>query len=43
MSMNPVTGSKKYTREMRPDTGVSPRIPEKRMISSSPHQKMGME
>ena len=29
--------------EMRPETGVQPRMPENRMMSSSPHQKMGME
>ena len=29
--------------EMRPETGVQPSMPEKRMMSSSPHQKIGME
>ena len=28
---------------MRPETGVQPRMPEKNMISSRPHQKIGME
>ena len=43
MSMKPVTGSKKYSKEIRPDTGVQPRIPEKKMMSRSPHQKIGIE
>ena len=28
---------------MRPDTGVQCRMPENRMISNRPHQKIGME
>ena len=43
ISMKPVTGGKKYISEMRPETGVQPRMPENRMMSSSPHQKIGME
>ena len=34
---------KKNISEMRPDTGVQPSTPENRMMSSSPHQKIGME
>ena len=41
--MKPVGCSKKNSSEMRPDTGVHCRMPENRMMSSSPHQKMGME
>ena len=43
ISMKPVTGSKKYISEMRPETGNHWRVPENRMISSRPHQKIGME
>ena len=41
--MKPVTGGKKYIRLMRPETGVHCRMPEKKMISSRPHQKIGIE
>ncbi|MNT79979.1 hypothetical protein D3C72_2193790 [compost metagenome] len=43
ISMKPVTEGKKYISEMRPDTGVHCRMPENMMISSRPHQKIGME
>ncbi len=43
ISMKPVTGGKKYISEMRPETGVHCRMPENRMISSRPHQKIGIE
>ena len=43
ISMKPVTDGKKYIREMRPDTGVHCRMPENRMMSSRPHQKIGIE
>ncbi len=43
ISMKPVTGGKKNISEMRPETGVHCRMPEKRMISSRPHQKIGIE
>jgi hypothetical protein len=43
MSMKPVTGLKKKLRAIRPETGVQPRVPENRMMSRRPHQKMGME
>ncbi len=29
--------------EIRPETGVQPSVPEKKMIIKRPHQKMGME
>ncbi len=41
--MKPVTDGKKNISEMRPDTGVHCSMPEKRMISRRPHQKIGME
>ena len=41
--MKPVTGGKKNISEMRPDTGVQCSMPENKMISSSPHQKIGIE
>ena len=43
ISMKPVTCGKKYISEMRPETGVHCRMPENRMISRSPHQKIGIE
>ena len=43
ISMKPVTGGKKKRSEMRPETGVQCRMPEKRMMSSRPHQKIGIE
>ena len=43
MVMKPVIGLKKYMRSMRPDTGVQCSVPENTMISSSPHQKIGIE
>ena len=39
----PVTGSTKYLTAMRPDTGVQPSCTEKSRMSSSPHQKIGIE
>ena len=33
----------KYLTSMRPDTGVQPSCTEKSRISSSPHQKIGIE
>ncbi len=41
--MKPVIGLKKYMRSMRPDTGVQCSVPENTMISSRPHQKIGIE
>ena len=41
--MKPVTGGKNWVSEMRPDTGVQPSLVEKRMMSSSAHQKIGIE
>ncbi len=43
ISMKPVRGSMSYSMAMRPDTGVSPRSTEKTMISTRPHQKIGIE
>ena len=44
MSMNPVDRlESSRRRSMRPDTGVQPQPPENRMISSRPHQKIGIE
>ena len=41
--MKPVLASTKYMSEIRPETGVHCRMPENRMISSRPHQKIGIE
>ena len=43
MVMKPVTESMKYRNEMRPETGVQPNVLENSMISSRPHQKIGIE
>jgi len=43
ISIEPVTGLKKYCTSMRPETGVQCSMPEKKMISSRPHQKIGIE
>jgi hypothetical protein len=43
ISRKPVSGSMKYCTAMRPDTGVHPSCTEKNRISSSPHQKIGIE
>ncbi|MOA36452.1 hypothetical protein D3C78_1579750 [compost metagenome] len=43
MSMKPVFGSMSYSRSMRPETGVQPRLTEKNMIRIRPHQKIGIE
>ena len=43
ISMKPVTGGRSYTISMRPDTGVQPSVTENSRISSSAHQKMGIE
>ena len=43
ISMKPVTGAMSYWIAMRPDTGVQPSQTEKHRISSSPHQKIGIE
>ena len=42
-SMKPVTGGMSYWIASRPDTGVQPRPTEKVRMSSSPHQKIGIE
>ena len=41
--MKPVTDGKKNMSEMRPETGVQCRVPANRMMSSRPHQKIGIE
>ena len=43
MSMKPVTGLKKKDRSMRPDTGIHCSVPANKMMSSRPHQKIGIE
>ena len=43
ISMKPVTGGMSYWTAMRPDTGVQPSCTEKNRISSSAHQKIGIE
>src|SRR5919107_626349 len=43
ISMKLVTGSTQYMTEMRPDTGVQPRLTENSRISSSAHQKIAMD
>ena len=39
MSRKPVTGSMKYCTEMRPETGVQPKVIEKRRMAESDGQK----
>ena len=41
--MKPVTAGMSYMDAMRPDTGVQPSCTEKVRISSSAHQKIGIE
>ena len=43
ISMNPVAAGTSYSTAMRPDTGVQPSCTEKNRISSSAHQKIGIE
>ena len=43
ISMKPVTLGKNCVSEIRPETGVQPSVVEKRMMSSSAHQKIGIE
>ena len=43
ISMNPVAAGTSYSTAMRPDTGVQPSCTEKKRISSSAHQKIGIE
>src|SRR5260363_33050 len=43
INSNPVVDGTSYSVAIRPDTGVMPSFTENSMISSKPHQKMGIE
>ena len=43
ISMKPVVAGTSNSTAIRPDTGVQPSCTEKNRISSSAHQKMGIE